>query len=90
MALHVVTKPFPDTSRIYVSGNRTTLGDWEPGLVPLEKSADGSWHREFLFPRGTELEFKFSKGAWVKRELDPRGVQYQHVHTLEVERDTLL
>ena len=42
----------PDSGRVYITGDCDVLGNWDPGAVPLERSADGSWTRSLTVPHG--------------------------------------
>ncbi|MHC1737648.1 MAG: alpha/beta hydrolase-fold protein [Ignavibacteriaceae bacterium] len=56
--------------KIFISGNHASLGNWNPGQVSLEKLNDSVWSKEFSFPSGTKLEFKFTKGSWNSEALN--------------------
>ena len=60
---------------VFITGNQDTLGQWNPGAVPLEPQADGGWVRTFTFPGGTYLEYKFTLGSWAQEALRPDGTR---------------
>ena len=67
----IVTAPgLTDTEKVFVTGNQTALGDWNPGLISLDKINDSTWNKAFIFPVNSTLEFKFTKGNWSKEALD--------------------
>lgn len=67
-----VPKNTPDNATIYISGNHKVLGNWNPGKVALKKIAAFQYQISFSFPKGTHLEFKFTRGNWdtVERDKD--------------------
>jgi len=58
----------PDTiapdERICIAGNNTALGNWNPGLVSLEKMTPSAWSKTFTFKENQNIEFKLTKGSW--------------------------
>lgn len=60
----VLTPGLDSTSTVYVSGNDSTLGYWNPSGVMLNKINSSSWTKTFYFQSGTDIEFKFTKGSW--------------------------
>ena len=47
----IVTAPgLTDTEKVFVTGNQTALGDWNPGLISLDKINDSTWNKAFIFP----------------------------------------
>jgi len=64
----VVVRVFPpsDTpagSRIYIAGNTSALGDWNPAKVELTKD-DSGWIHLFKVSNGQAVEFKITRGSW--------------------------
>ncbi|MBI4179458.1 effector binding domain-containing protein [bacterium] len=65
----VTFKVVPDTAlpaggSIFITGDHEQLGNWDPGSVPLAPEPDGAWTRDFLFPAGTRIEYKITRGKW--------------------------
>ncbi len=60
----VVAQSVPPGSKLFIVGNDEKLGEWDPGAVALEKQEDGSWTGAFLFPSGSRLEYKITRGSW--------------------------
>jgi len=54
----------PALDEVYIVGNQPLLGNWDPGLVSMEKVDDTHWTLELIFEEGTELAFKFTRGNW--------------------------
>ncbi len=59
--------------KIYIAGNQPQFGDWNPGLVSLQKINEGIYTGTFSFPANTKLEFKFTKGSWDNEALNADG-----------------
>jgi len=71
----VVTVPSntPTESTIYVAGNQTQIGGWNPGAVPLYKALNGRYAIVLSFAEGTSLEYKLTRGSWPTVEKGPAG-----------------
>ena len=70
----IVTAPgLTDTEKVFVTGNQTALGEWNPGLISLDKINDSTWNKALIFPVNSTLEFKFTKGNWGEEALDQDG-----------------
>lgn len=72
VTIKLLTENIGDKENIYISGNNSQLGNWQPDKIKLEK-VDNHWEREFFFPPNTTLEFKFTKGTWQTEALDDNG-----------------
>ena len=64
----------PANSSFFIAGNQSSLGDWDPKRIPLERSTDGSWVKTFSFPNATRIEFKITRGGWNTQALYQYGV----------------
>ncbi len=47
---------------LYITGNQTSLGNWNPGLVKMTKKSD--FEREIKVKLHSPAQFKFTKGSW--------------------------
>ena len=47
---------------VYITGNQSALGDWDPAKVQLEKIAPNK--RQITLPLQAPVEFKFTRGNW--------------------------
>lgn len=66
-----ITAPgLEDTSQVFITGNQPEFGNWNPAIVKLDKVDKTVWRKTFQFSKGTELEFKFTKGSWNKEALN--------------------
>lgn len=65
-----------DTSKVYVAGNITALGNWQPDKVKLNKEIGSKWGITFNADKGSRIEYKFTKGSWATEALgDDSSVQ---------------
>ena len=55
----------PAGSKIFIAGNSPSLGNWDPGVVPLTKENDSTWVYSTAVPAGAVLEFKLTRGSWM-------------------------
>lgn len=69
----VIAPGLSDAEKVFITGNQTALGNWNPGIISLDKANDSTWNKAFLFPIHSTLEFKFTKGSWGKEALDRDG-----------------
>jgi hypothetical protein len=47
---------------VFISGNQSTIGNWDPRKVKLDKISDST--RSITFTTFADLKFKFTKGTW--------------------------
>jgi enterochelin esterase-like enzyme len=66
----VVSKNLPDSVKIYITGNDSQLGNWNPGAVEMNKVNDSTWEKEFDFSLDKRIEFKFTQGTWKEEALN--------------------
>lgn len=69
----VTSENVPEKSTIYITGNHSLTGNWDPGKVSLTKKENSIWEREFSFPKGFHLEYKLTLGSWESEALDEEG-----------------
>jgi len=79
----------PRDANIYIAGNDSLLGLWDPGRVSLRAENDSVWVGEFRFAHGKELEYKITRGAWNLEAIYQEGEIPQN-NRLVVERDTAI
>lgn len=73
VTFEVRVNKLPDTSAIYITGNHSELGDWNPAIKMLNKKSDLKWSTTLEFEKGTSLEYKFTLGSWNKEALKKEG-----------------
>lgn len=69
----VIVKDLPDSSNIFIAGDHSRLGSWDPGKVKFEKQADSIWVKTLCFNEGTNLSYKITRGSWDSEALDQNG-----------------
>jgi predicted alpha/beta superfamily hydrolase len=85
----VIADSLSNIDTVFITGNDAQLGYWNPGKVKLVKKKDNRWEKEFRFPEGKNLEFKFTLGSWEREALNKDGKIPQN-HILKISDDTLL
>jgi hypothetical protein len=63
----------PDTSKICITGNQESLGNWNAGRIKLNYTGNSIWKIKLKFPLNTQLEYKITRGSWETVESDPYG-----------------
>jgi len=73
---------------IFITGNHTLLGNWNPGAIALDRT-DDYYAKVLTFPAGTKLEYKFTLGSWEKEAASDNGEIFANFR-LTVTGDTIL
>lgn len=73
IVIQIFCKDLPDSSKIFITGDHKLLSNWDPGKIALEKQNDGIWSKEFIFPEGSIISYKITRGSWEKEALDQNG-----------------
>ena len=63
-----------DSEFVFITGNDSLLGYWNPDAVKCLKINDSTWSKSFKFGKGKNLEYKFTKGSWELEALDNDGL----------------
>lgn len=69
----VSTNKIGPDEKIFIAGNNSELGNWNPGLISLVKVNDSTWIKDFFFDKGSIIEFKLTKGSWNNEALNAEG-----------------
>jgi predicted alpha/beta superfamily hydrolase len=86
----IVQSPEIDSlENIFITGNQIEFGNWNPGLVSLNKFKEAQWRKIFYLPQNTQVEFKFTKGSWDSEALDEKG-SIPGIISFTLKRDTTL
>jgi predicted alpha/beta superfamily hydrolase len=72
----------PPDSTIYVVGNQSQIGGWDPGAVSLHKVVNDRYAITLPFAPGTSLEYKVTRGSWATVEKGPEGEEIDN-HTFK-------
>jgi len=89
VTFQIVSSSLPDSSEVFITGNQSALGNWNPTLRPFERNKDGVWVRTFEFPENTDLEYKITRGSWRTEAIDSTGTEYPNF-VLHVTKDTIV
>jgi predicted alpha/beta superfamily hydrolase len=54
----------PRDAQLYIAGNHSLIGDWNPGQVKMTKQSDSVWTISFKLPKDLFFEFKITRGTW--------------------------
>jgi predicted alpha/beta superfamily hydrolase len=65
----IVPPVTPKDAVVYIAGNHTLLGNWNPGAIALKKIDDSTRSRSFTVQVGQELEYKITLGTWESQAL---------------------
>ncbi len=68
----VVPSPINDT--IYITGDNSQWGDWNPQATPMKKINDSLWSIQNTFPTPSFLEFKITRGSWSNQAIYQQGI----------------
>lgn len=71
--IEVISKDVKSDEKVFIAGNNSELGNWDPGSISLDKINDSTWSKTFNFNKQTQLEFKFTKGTWAQEALNEDG-----------------
>lgn len=85
----ITASDIPRHGWLYITGNHEKLGNWNPGAVPLLKTAEGPWTLTVFVEQGTLLEYKFTLGSWETEALTPDGRRPPN-HIIRVGGDTMI
>jgi len=78
----------PQTVKVFITGNQTQLGSWDPAAITLQQQ-DSIWIKTIIVPINTRLEYKFTLGSWDREALNANGNAFANF-TLTVTQDTVL
>ncbi len=75
------------TSRIFITGNQQQLSNWNPGRTILKNIDTNRWSISINFSKGTEIEYKFTRGSWATEPVDKWSKPFQNFN-LMIKSDT--
>jgi predicted alpha/beta superfamily hydrolase len=79
----------PRDASIFIAGNSTLLGSWDPGKIKLHQQNDSLWTISLSVPLRSMLEFKITRGTWQTEALYVDGVIPSNT-TILVASDTVI
>ena len=74
-------------AKIFLAGDDSLLGAWNPAGVLMNKESDSVWTKTLSFPEGKKLEYKVTEGSWWTQALDSAESKYDNFR-LTVHGDT--
>ncbi|MEH0153822.1 alpha/beta hydrolase-fold protein [Limibacter armeniacum] len=74
-------------TEVYITGNDSLLGNWNPGKVKMKAKGNGQWEKTVAVLPETPLAFKFTLGSWEREGADANG-QPLPDNSLKVHADT--
>ncbi len=63
----------PTDAEIFIAGNHESAGDWNPGLVKMDKVNELIWSKTLLLPSDYSFEFKITRGSWTNEAIYKEG-----------------
>jgi len=69
----IVITSLPEVQKVFITGNKPEIGNWNPNKISLNKINDSTWSKMFDFMIGESIEFKFTKGSWDEEALNESG-----------------
>ena len=90
VTIKVRTNDVGDSASIYLTGNSKQFGDWNPGLIKLNKDSANSWSKTFLFKKDEQLEYDFTRGSFSKDSFGPKGILHPFHQFIAIKNDTTL
>lgn len=73
VTLRVLTEAVPNSESLYIVGNHTEFGHWDPKKVELKRLDAKTWGGTYHILSGTDLEFKITRGSWETQAADSAG-----------------
>lgn len=68
----------PPDATVFISGSIDAVGSWDPEAVPLIQRDAYLWEITLSLPRGTQFEYKFTRGSWNTVEKDEKCAEVQN------------
>jgi predicted alpha/beta superfamily hydrolase len=60
----IVPASTPAEAKVFIAGNHSLLGNWDPSKIELTKQNDSLWTITRTFLKDFSLEFKITHGSW--------------------------
>lgn len=71
--IKVISKTVGESEEVYITGNISLLGEWQPDKVKMEMLNDSTFFYDLQLEKDTSIQFKFTKGSWNLEGLDVNG-----------------
>jgi predicted alpha/beta superfamily hydrolase len=79
----------PKDAKIFIAGNDSVLGNWDPEKVVMTKENDSLWSISGDAPSGSFVEFKITLGSWQRQAMYEKGIVPGNTHFTVVD-DTVI
>ncbi|MBI4810055.1 MAG: histidine kinase [Ignavibacteriales bacterium] len=90
VTINVVAPPTtPLDATLFIAGNHIAAGDWNPGLIKLDKQDESRWAVVLLLPQGYFFEFKITRGTWNSQAIYVEG-EISPNNQINVDDDTTI
>ncbi|MBI5808466.1 MAG: histidine kinase [Ignavibacteriales bacterium] len=87
VTLELIAPTLDDTTKVFVAGNIEPLGLWRADKIQMKKISKEKWIYEFEIEKGTQVEYKFTKGSWQTEALG-NDLSIPRNNILIAEKDT--
>jgi predicted alpha/beta superfamily hydrolase len=78
-----------DDSSVYIAGNLSILGNWNPAGIKMKNMGNHSWSCTIQSNAAFPIEYKFTLGSWQKEGADASGRPCPNFIT-KPDRDTII
>ncbi len=65
--------PLPVGEQVFISGNVSALGGWDPASFALARRDDLVWEGDIIVPSDVPVEYKITRGSWDTEEVLANG-----------------
>lgn len=89
VTFRVLTENVLANDTVFITGSIPELGNWNPGIIPLNRINKNTWEKTVKLNEGMILSFKITRGSWEAEQLgDNKNVPENS--TLEVGRNSIV
>jgi gluconolactonase len=72
------SQPVAKEDTLYLAGNNTALGDWNPNAIALNRKSDTLFEVVVELENAENIEFKITRGSWETVEKDAEGGEIEN------------
>jgi predicted alpha/beta superfamily hydrolase len=85
----LTSQSLPDDSSVYITGNLSILGNWNPSAIKMENTGNHSWYYTIKTNAVFPIEYKYTLGSWQKEGADASGRPLSNF-IIRADRDTII
>jgi predicted alpha/beta superfamily hydrolase len=63
----------PDTTNVYITGNISELGNWNPAKERMEYIGQHTWSKKIELQQPQHIEYKYTQGSWNREATDSKA-----------------